>query len=163
MRARARPCAPVSCAHPSFELTTTPKRGAAHPPPRLSQLHCFLFDPQKYIKSIQLRPPRSRTFFFPLYRRGYEVPCPPSRRFRQYFGVKSIYQCDNTHQFFRFFFSLVFGSFPFVILFFFFSPFQFLLILLFLSLFIHFVGLYFVFLFFSSYIFNCLSHYIHAY
>ncbi len=36
--------------------------------------------------------------------------------------------------FFRFFFSLVFGSFLFVILFFFFSPNQFLLILLFLSL-----------------------------
>ncbi len=35
---------------------------------------------------------------------------------------------------FRFFFSLVFGSFPFVIRFFFYSPFQFLLILLFSSL-----------------------------
>ncbi len=57
--------------------------------------------------------------------------------------------------FFRFFSSLIFGSFPFVILFFFFSPFQFILILL--------VGLFFVFLFISSFIFNCLSYYRHAY
>jgi hypothetical protein len=41
--------------------------------------------------------PTSRAFFFPLDHRGYEVPCPPSRPFRQYFGVKSIYQCDHTH------------------------------------------------------------------
>jgi hypothetical protein len=83
---------------PVFLSSLPPPNGAlCDPPSRSSQLHCFLFDPQKYIKSIQLWPPTSRTFFFPLYRRGYVVPCPPSRPFRQYFGVKSIYQCDHTH------------------------------------------------------------------
>jgi hypothetical protein len=63
---------------PVFLSSLPPPNGALRaPPPRPSQLHCFLFDPQKYIKSIQLSPPTSRTFFFPLYRRGYEVPCPP--------------------------------------------------------------------------------------
>ncbi len=149
---------------PVFLSSLPPPNGALRaPPPRPSQLHCCLFDPQKYIKSIQLWPPTSRTFFFPLYRRGYEVPCPRPAPSGNILGSKVYTSATIRTNFFRFFFFLVFGSFPFVILFFFFSPFQFLLILLFLSLFIHFVGLYFVLLFFSSYIFNCLSHYIHAY
>jgi hypothetical protein len=52
-----RACAPVRCAHP----------------PRPSQLRCFLFDPQKYIKSVELGPPTSRAFFFPQDHRGYEI------------------------------------------------------------------------------------------
>jgi hypothetical protein len=47
-------------------------------------------------------------------------------------GAKLYAGATTRTNFFRFFFSLVFGSFPFVILFFFFSPFNFLLILLFL-------------------------------
>ena len=67
---------------PVFLSSLPPPNGALRaPPPRPSQLHCFLFDPQKYIKSIQLWPPTSRTFFFSLDRRGYEVPCPrPAHR-----------------------------------------------------------------------------------
>ncbi len=95
--------------------------------------------------------------------------CPPSRpsqlrySFRQYLGSKVYTRATIRKKCFRFFFSLVFGSFPFVSLFFFFSPFQFLIILLFLSLHILLVGLFFVFFFVSSYILNCLSYYMHAY
>ncbi len=63
-----RACAPV------FLSSLPPPNGALRaPPPRKSQLRCLFFDPQKYRKSIQLGPPMSRTFFFPLDRRGYEV------------------------------------------------------------------------------------------
>jgi hypothetical protein len=111
-----------------------------------------------------------KTFFLPLDHRGYEImssPAPrPDRSFADpsgnCFGVKIIYRCEHTSQFFFafFLFSFVFGSFLLVILFFFFSPFQFLLILLFLSfssyLFLFFsLVLFFVFLHFSSYILNC--------
>jgi hypothetical protein len=45
-----------------------------------------------------------------------------------------MYRCDHMPKFFQFFlFSIIFGSFLFVILFFSFSPFQFLIILLYLS------------------------------
>ncbi len=67
----------------------------------------------------------------------YEVPCtrPTHRSFADpccnIFGVKLCTNATIRPYFLRFFlFSIVFGSFLFVILFFFFSPFQFLLILL---------------------------------
>ncbi len=142
----------------------------------LPLLRCFLFDPQKYIKSIELGPPTSRAFFFPLDHRGSEIrgPLPGSahRTFAYPSGnILRLKLCTGAkicHTFFRFFFSIVFGSFLFVILFFFISPFQFHLILVFLSfssyLFLFFSQvLFFVFLFFSSYILNCLLYYRHAY
>ncbi len=76
----SRACSPVRCAHPYFLAHCHPKRGAARLPPCPSQLHCFLFNPQKYIKSILLGPPTSRAFLFPLDHRGYEIwgPLPPA-------------------------------------------------------------------------------------
>ncbi len=62
-----RACAPVRCAHPSFRVNCHAKRGAARPPPSR---------PQKYLQSIELGPPTSRAFFFPLDPRGYEIWCP---------------------------------------------------------------------------------------
>ncbi len=107
---------------PAFFSSLPPPNGALRtPPPHPLQLSCFLFDPKKYIKSIQPGPPTSRTFFFPPYRRGYEVPCPPSRPsqlcwfFRQYFRVKSIYRCDHTHYFFPVFLFFSFWIFFFCV------------------------------------------------
>ncbi len=86
--------------------------------------------------------------------------------------LKIMYRCIHTPYFFRFFFSIFFESFLFVILFFFFSPFQFLLILLFLffsSYPSHLISsyssrvLFCVFFFFSFHILNCLLHYRHEY
>ncbi len=62
-----RACAPV------FLGLLTCQTGAARPSPRPSQLPCFLFDPQKYIKSVELGPPTSRAYFFPQDHRGYEI------------------------------------------------------------------------------------------
>ena len=148
---------------PVFLRSLQPQTGRCAPPPRISQLRCFLFDPQKYIKSIQLGPPTSRTFFFPLYRRGYEVPCPPVPPLPAIFWSQKYIPARPYALIFSVFLFFSFWIFFFCDSLLFLSPFQFLLILLFLSLFIHFVGLYFVFLFFSSYIFNCLSYYKHAY
>ncbi len=60
-----RACAPVRCAHPSFLAHCHPKRGAARPPPCPSQLRCFSVDPQKYIKSIELKPPIVASLILP--------------------------------------------------------------------------------------------------
>jgi len=73
-----RACAPVRCAHPSFWAHCHPKRGAARPPCP-SQLRCFSFDPQKYIKSIQLGPPTSKAFFTPL-NHMQTAEAPPAHR-----------------------------------------------------------------------------------
>ena len=112
-----RACAPVRCA----------------PPPRPSQLRCFLFDPKNQIKSIELGTPTSWAFFFPLDHRGY---------------VLFVFS----------FFLIDFWSFLFVILFLFFSPFLIsshssILILVFLSVLILLIllVLFFVFLFFFLY------------
>ena len=69
-------------------------------PPRPSQLRCFLFNPQKYLQSIELGPPTSRASFFPMNHRGYEIwgplPHPAHRSFADpsgnIFGVKL---CSN--------------------------------------------------------------------
>ncbi len=62
MASRARPCASRTRL---LELIATQTVRCA-PPPRPTQLRCFSFDPQKYIKSIELGPPTSKAFFFPL-------------------------------------------------------------------------------------------------
>ena len=76
-----RACAPVRCAHPSFSAHFLPKQGAASP------AHRSFAASQKYIKSIELGPPTSKAFFFPLDHMQtaeaikYEVPCPsPAHR-----------------------------------------------------------------------------------
>ncbi len=81
MAARARPCAARTRL---FELIATPNGALRAPPPRPSQLRCFLFEPEKYIKSIG--PPTSRAFFFPLDHRGYEIlgPLPPRPAHRSF-------------------------------------------------------------------------------
>jgi hypothetical protein len=74
VRARARPCA----ARPRlFGLIATPN-GALRTPPRPSQLRCFLFYSQKYIKSVELWLPTLRAFFFPQEHIGYEILGPPA-------------------------------------------------------------------------------------
>jgi hypothetical protein len=114
-----------------FGLIAMQNRALRAHPPCPSQLRCFSFEPQKYMKFIELGPPTSKAFFFPLdYMQTeeamkYEVP-----------------------------------FFLFDILFFFFSPFYFLLIPLFLSFSLISI-LFFVFLFFSSYILNCFLYYRH--
>jgi hypothetical protein len=128
----------VRCA-PIFLSSLPPPNGALRAPPLPAHrsFAAYFFDPQKYIKSIQLGPPMSRTFFFPLDRRGYGRS-PALRPTHSSFadpsgnilGSKLYTGATIRTNFFRFIFSLVFGSLPFVILFFFFSPFQFLLILL---------------------------------
>ncbi len=77
---------------PVFLSSLPPQTGRCAPPPRPSQLLCFLFDPQKYLQPIELGPPTSRAFFFPLDHRGYEKwgPLP----------VKIMYRCDHTPLFF---------------------------------------------------------------
>ena len=121
----------------------------APPPPRPSQFRCFLFYPQKYIKSVELGPPTSRAFFFPQEHRGYGIWGPPAPRIANrsfadpsgnILGSKLCTGLTIRPNFFWFFFSIVFGYFLFLILFPFYSPFQFLLILLFLSLLILLVG-----------------------
>ncbi len=166
-----RACAPVRCAHPSFWAHGRSERGAAgSPPPRPLQLRCFLFDPQKYIKSIELGPPTSRAFFFPLDHRGHEIWGPPAPRpaHRSFadpagniFGVKILYRCALI--FWVFLFSIVtIGSFLFVVLFFFFSPFQLCLILLFFSLLILLVSTFLRLLILLFLYFSWLLYYRHA-
>ena len=137
-----RACTPVRCAHPSFWAHCHAKRGAARPPHRPSQLRCFLFDPQKYIKSVELGPPTSRALFFPQEHRGPPAPRSPIAALlilpAIFWGQNYVPVPPYALIFFWFFFSIVFGS--FFILFPFYSPFQFLLILLFLSLLILLVG-----------------------
>ncbi len=71
-----RACAPVHCAPRLFGLIATPNGALGAPVPAH---RCFLFDPQKYIKSVDLGPPTSSAFFFPQEHRGYEMrsTCPP--------------------------------------------------------------------------------------
>jgi hypothetical protein len=63
---------------PVFFSSLPCQTGRCAPPPRRpSQLCCYLFDPQKYIKSIEFGSPAWRAFFFQLYHRGqrvYRVP-----------------------------------------------------------------------------------------
>jgi hypothetical protein len=112
LAARARPCAARTRL---FELIARQNRALRAHPPCPSQLRCFSFDPQKYVKFIELGLPTSKAFFFPLDYMQTEEAMKYEVRF--------------------FLFYIVLGSFLFVILFLFFSAFYFLLIRLFLSFF----------------------------
>ena len=126
---------------PVFLSSLPPPNGALRaPPPRPSQLRCFLFDPQKYIKSIQLWPPTSRTFSFHCTAEAMKshAPVPPLPAI--FWGQKYIPVRPYALIFSAFlFFSCWIFSFRYSL--FCLSSFQFLLILLFLSLFILLVGL----------------------
>ncbi len=133
-------------------LSSLPRQtGRCAPPlPAHRSFAVSYLTPKKYIKFIQLGPPTSRTFFFPPYRRGYEVPCPPVPPIaallilqaifwgQKYIPVRPYEQIFSVFLFFSFW--IVF----FCVSLLFLSPFQFLLILLFLSLLILLVGLFFV-------------------
>ena len=128
MAARARPCAARTRL---FELIATPN-GALRAPPRPLRLRCFLFDPQKYLQPIELGPPSGRprqglfSFHWTTEAMKYEIPCPrPAHRSfadpsDNIFGVNLCTDATIRPNYFGFF-SIVFGSFLFVILFFF-SP-----------------------------------------
>jgi hypothetical protein len=111
LAARARPCAARTRL---FGLIATQSRTLRAHPPCPSQLRCFSCDPPKIysIKFIELGPPTSKAFFFPL----------------DYMQAEEAMKYEDPF----FLFYIVLGSFLFV-LFFFFSPFYFLLIYLFLS------------------------------
>jgi hypothetical protein len=151
---------------PVFLSSLPRKQGAAHlPPPNAASL--LLIRPPKIYKIYRTWAAHVKGFFLSIgphadWRRnemwGHLPPPRPSQlrwSFQQYFGVKIMYRCDHTPEFFRFFLFVVFGSFLFVILCFFLSPFYFILIHLFLSFSSY------LFLLFSSYILNCLLYYRH--
>ncbi len=126
---------------PVFSGSLTRQTGRCAPPPPLVAASLFLIRPPKiYIKYIELGPPMSKGFFFPLDHRGYEIggPMSPAPPIATSLILPAIFLgsqlCLGAPSFFGFFlFSIVFGYFLFVIPFFFFSPFQLLLILLFFS------------------------------
>ncbi len=135
---------------PVFLGSLQRQTGRCAPPPRPSQLRCFLFDPQKYLQSIELGPPTSRASFFPMDHRGYEIwgPLPRTahRSFAdpsgQIFGVKLCSNATICPNFFVFFYSF-WAFFCYSLLFlisFSLSSYSSLLILLFLSLLILLVG-----------------------
>ncbi len=135
--ARARPCA--ACTR-LFGFINTPNGALRAPPPRPSQLRYFLFDPQKYLQSIELGPPTSSLSTEPqrLWNMRSPAPAPPiaaSLTLPAIFLWSNYVPMRPNALIFSVFpgFSIFFGSFLFVNFFFFFSPFQFLLILLFLS------------------------------
>jgi hypothetical protein len=142
LAAHARPCAART---PLFEIIAT-QTGRCAPPPRPTQLCCFSFDPQKYIKSIELGPPTSKAFFFPLDHMlteeamKCEVACPrPAHRSfadssSNMLGSKLCTGATIRPNFFGFSFFWIFSfcySLLFLISFLFYS-YSFLLILLFL-------------------------------
>jgi hypothetical protein len=126
LASRARPCAARTRL---FGFIATPNGALRAPSSAHRRFAASYSTPKKYLHSIELGPPTSRAFFYPLDHRGYEIGSPlgsnyvPMRPDAQIFSV------------FSFFYGLsIFSSFLFVILFFFVSPFPFpfLLILLFL-------------------------------
>ncbi len=111
---RARPCAARTRL---FGLIATPNGALRDPHLRPSQLRCFLFDPKKFIKSVELGSPTSRAFFFPQDHRGYETWGPPAPRpahrsvadpSGNNLGVKIMNRCHHTP---KFFFVFLFYSF----------------------------------------------------
>ncbi len=70
---------------PVFLSLLLPQTGALRAPSPSPIALIFLFNPQKYIKSIELGPPTASAFFFPLDHRGYEIwgplPSTPDRSF----------------------------------------------------------------------------------
>jgi hypothetical protein len=137
-----RACAPVRCAHPSSWAHCHAKRGAA--PPHLPAHRSFAvsyFTPKNILNLSNLGRPRQGPFSFHRNTEAmkYEVHLPPASPIAALLILPAIFWGQNYVPvppyaliFFGFFFSIVFGSFLFIILFPFYSPFQFLLILLFL-------------------------------
>jgi len=119
-----RACATVRCAHPSFWAHCHDKRGAARPPSPPIAASLFLIWPPKIYNICRTWAAHVKGLFLST---GTQRP-------------KLCTGATIRPNFFWFFFSIVFGSFLFIILFPFYSPFQFLLILLFLSLLILLVG-----------------------
>ncbi len=73
--------------------------------PLISAHRSFLFDPKKFIKSVELGSPTSRAFFFPQDHRGHEIWGPPAPRPAHHsfadpsgnnLGVKIMYRCHHT-------------------------------------------------------------------
>ncbi len=134
-----RACAPVRCAHPSSWAHCHAKRGAARPP-ALRSFAASYFTPKNILNLSNLGRPRQGPFSFHRNTEAmkYKVPRIANRSFADpsgnILGSKLCTGATIRPNFFLFFFSIVFGSFLFIILFPFYSPFQFLLILLFLSL-----------------------------
>ncbi len=128
-------------------LGSLPRQTGRCAPP-LPAHRSFLFDPQKYLQSIELGPPTSRTFFFPLDPRGYEIwcPLPPAPPIAASLILPAIFLGSNyvpmrpyalIFSFFFFFYSFWIFSFCYSLLFllsFSISSYSSLLILLFLSL-----------------------------
>ena len=131
-----RACAPVRCAHPSFLTHCHLKRGAARPSPPIAASYSAL----KNIYNLS-NLGRSREGFFSVHWTAEAMrspaPVPPIAASlilpAMFWGQKYI-PVRPYALIFRLFFSLVVGSFPFVILFFAYLLFNF-------------------FLFFSSYLF----------
>ncbi len=157
-----RACALVRCAHPSFSAHCHTKQGAAPPPPPIAA-SLLIIRPPEISKIYRILAAHIQSFFFPRDHRGYEIwgplplPHPSKRRwfFRKYFGVK-MYRCDNTpYSIFPFLYSFCIFSFSSVLFnfFLFISSYPPLLT----SSYSYKVQC-FVFLFFSSYILNCLLY-----
>ncbi len=127
---RVRACALRA---PVFLGSLPRQTGRCAPPPAHRSFAAYYSTPKNKQNLSNLGRPHTGPFFFPRDHRGNEIwgplplPHPSQLRwsFRQYCGVK-MYRCDHTLRpnFFRFFlFCIAFGSFLFVILFFFFSRF----------------------------------------
>jgi hypothetical protein len=141
LAARARPCAARTRL---LGLIATPN-GALRPPPSppIAALLFLILPPKNILNLSNLGRPRQGPFSFHRNTEAMknEVHLPPASPIAALLILPAIFWGQNyvpvpPHAliFFWFFFSIVFGSFLFIILFPFYSPFQFLLILLFLSL-----------------------------
>jgi hypothetical protein len=156
LASRARPCAARTRL---FGFIATPN-GALRAPPS-PPIAASYSTPKNIYNLLNLGRPRQGLFSFHWTPEAmkYDVLCPlPAHRSfadpsGNIFGVKLCTDATIRHNFVVFSFSIVFGSFLFVILFFFFSPFQFLLILLFLSFSSNPTLLILLYLSFSTYLF----------
>jgi hypothetical protein len=127
---------------PVFLGSLPRQTGSCAPPP----LHCSFavsyLTPKNILNLSNLGRPRQGPFSFHRNTEAmkYEVHLPPASPIAALLILLAIFWGQNYVPvppyalFFWFFFSIVFGSFLFIILFPFYSPFQFLLILLFLFL-----------------------------
>jgi hypothetical protein len=155
LAARARPCAARTRL---FGLIATPNRALRGPPlPAHRSFAVSYLTPKNILNLSNLGRPRQGPFSFHRNTEAlkYEVHLPPASPIAALLILPAIFWGQNFVPvppyalifLFWFFFSIVFGSFLFIILFPFYPPFQFNLILLFLSLLI------LLFLFFSSHLF----------
>jgi hypothetical protein len=134
---------------PVFLGSLPRQTGRCAPPPAYRSSAVSYFTPKNILNLSNLGRPRQGPFSFHRNTEAmkYEVHLPPASPIAALLILPAIFWGQNYVPvppyaliFFWFFFSIVFGSFLFIILFPFYSPFQFLLILLFLSLLILLVG-----------------------